>query len=75
LDKVDKEIINEYLTQPLKCMSVTYDFVKGSKRYLKLEVAHKIYDGELELEEMKLDRLSKITHTYESWVNFVSDLA
>jgi hypothetical protein len=51
LEKIDKEIVNQYMIQPMKCMLVTEDFIKSTRKDLKTEVIDRICDGELELEE------------------------
>jgi hypothetical protein len=35
----------------------------------------RVYDGEMELEKMKLNRLGEITKAYDSWVTYVEDIA
>jgi hypothetical protein len=75
LDKVDREIINQYITHPMKCVSGTKEFMKGTQNDFKVEVVDRVYDGKLELEEIKLDSLNIVTQSYESWINFVNNLA
>jgi hypothetical protein len=44
-----------------------------STETLKIKVVYKVYDGELELEKMTLNKL--ITNSYNLWITYVEELA
>jgi hypothetical protein len=74
LTEVNKEVLIQHLTQSIKCASTIDEFVKRIHRDLKREVVDQVYDGEVKLEKMKLDRIGEITQAYDSWVTYVEGL-
>jgi hypothetical protein len=67
LTEVNREVLNEYMINPIKSDHNDQDFIKRTEKQLKLEVTTKICDGEQDLEKMQLIKIEKIMEDYALW--------
>jgi hypothetical protein len=50
-------------------------YIKIIHRDLKREVVDIVYDGELQIENMKLNIIEEITKAYDSWTTYKENIA
>jgi len=53
LTEENQGIIDEYLLNPMKLITMTQNFIKRTTKELNMKVSTKICDGELDLEKMQ----------------------
>jgi len=62
--------LNKYLIQPVKLATAGNAYIKIIHRDLKREVTDIVYDGELQIKKMKMNKIEEITNAYDSWTTY-----
>jgi hypothetical protein len=70
ITEINKEVLNEHLVKPTRLVTMAKDYIRNTEQSIKLEVAAKICDGELDLEKMQLNRLDVILKYYNLWKDY-----
>jgi len=71
LKQIDKDIFHKYLVNPIKINTLAKDYVKKIKQEIKRDVVTKLCDGEMQLENMKLDRLEEVHKKFKLWTTYM----
>jgi hypothetical protein len=67
IKEVNKEILSEYLMKPTRLITLTKYYLKRIQQDIKLEIASRICDGELQVEKMQLSRIDVVLKKFELW--------
>lgn len=67
LTEINKDVLNSFLVSPIRLATLSDDYVQWLGKDLKQKVIEKIYESELQLEQMKYAPISHVLEVHEMW--------
>jgi hypothetical protein len=71
LKQIDKDSFHKYLVNPINLNTWAKDYVKKIEQEIKRDVVTKLCDGEMQLKNMKLDRLEEVHKKFKLWTTYM----
>jgi hypothetical protein len=75
LKKIDKDRLHKYMVNLVKLNTSAKYYVRRIRKEIKRDIVTMLYDGEIQLEKMKLDKLEEVHNIFELWTTYIENKA